>query len=178
MVGANGTGKSTLMHQFANQNRGHNRRITAHRQVWFNSDSVDIAPLGRQQTEQNISSIDRQTQSIGKDDYAAQRTQAIIFDIIESKNIESKRIVDAARIGDMATVQELARAQSPLEKLNDILKIANLNYQVTVSEGSKLVAIRDGYDNYSIAQLSDGENRVEPVGANPFAPKVLAMSPV
>jgi len=166
VTGANGTGKSTLMHQFANQNRGHNRRITAHRQVWFNSDSVDITPLGRLQTELQISNIDRQTQSIWKDDYAAQRSQAIIFDIIESENIESRKIADAARIGDMATVQELAEAQSPLEKLNDILKIANLGYQVSVSEGSKLVAVRDGYDNYSIAELSDGERNALLIAAN------------
>ena len=166
VTGANGTGKSSLMHLFATQNRGRNRRITAHRQVWFNSDSVDITPMKRQQTEQNISNTDEQEQSRWKDDYAAQRSQAIIFDIIDSENVSSRLIAEAARAGNMAEVQELAVAQSPLEKVNDILKIANLNYQVSISEGSKLVAVKQGYDNYSIAQLSDGERNALLIAAN------------
>ncbi|MCU7797065.1 MAG: ATP-binding protein [Candidatus Thiodiazotropha sp. (ex Myrtea spinifera)] len=166
MVGANGTGKSTLMHQFANQNRGHIRRITAHRQVWFNSDSVDITPMGRQQTEQNISSSDRQAQSRWKDDHAPQRAQAIIFDIIDSENVDARKIADAARANNMEAVQQLATEQSPLKKLNDILKVANLGYQVAVSEGSKLVAVKEGYENYSIAELSDGERNALLIAAN------------
>ncbi len=166
MVGANGTGKSTLMHQFANQNRGHIRRITAHRQVWFNSDSVDITPMGRQQTEQQISSSDRQAQSRWKDDLAPQRAQAVIFDIIDSENVDARKIADAARANDMAAVKQLATEQSPLEKLNDILKVANLGYQVAVSEGSKLVAVKVGYENYSIAELSDGERNALLIAAN------------
>lgn len=166
IVGANGTGKSTLMHQFANQNRGRNRRITAHRQVWFNSDSVDITPMGRQQAEQHISNTDWQAQSRWKDDFAAQRSQAIIFDIIDSENIESRRIAEAARRGDLDVVRQLAKAQSPLGKLNDILKIANLNFQIAASEGSRLVAVREGCDNYSIAELSDGERNALIIAAS------------
>ncbi len=154
------------MHHFANQNRGRNRRITAHRQVWLNSDTVDITPVGRQQTEQHISNTDRQAQSRWKDDFAAQRAQAIIFDIIDSENVESRRIAEAARKGDLESVRELAGAQSPLGKLNDILKIANLNFQLAASEGSRLVAVREGYDNYSIAELSDGERNALLIAAN------------
>lgn len=172
MVGANGTGKSTLMHHYSNQNRGHIRRITAHRQVWFNSDSLEITPMGRQQTEQQISSSDRQAQSRWKDDQAAQRAQAVIFDVIDSENIEAREIAAAARANDMEAVQQLAKVKSPLEKLNDIFKIANLDFQVSVSEGSKLVAVKDGYENYSIAELSDGERNALLIAANVLtAPK-------
>ena len=166
VVGANGTGKSTLMHQFANQNGGRNRRITAHRQVWFNSDSVDLTPMKRQQTEQNISNTDQQAQSRWKDDYAAQRSQAIIFDLIDSENVESRRIAEAARREDMDAVKMLASERSPLQKLNDILKIANLDYQVAANEGSRLVAVRQGYESYSIAELSDGERNALLIAAN------------
>ena len=172
MVGANGTGKSTLMHHFANQNSGHIRRITAHRQIWFNSDSVDITPMGRQQTEQAISSSDRQAQSRWKDDHAPARAQAVIFDIIDSQNVDARKIADAARANNMEEVKKLATAQSPLEKLNDILKIANLSFQVSVSMGSKLVAIKEGVDDYSIAELSDGERNALLIAANVLtAPK-------
>ncbi len=45
MLGSNGAGKSTLIHHFGKQNIGHVRRITTHRQVWFNSDAVELLHL-------------------------------------------------------------------------------------------------------------------------------------
>jgi len=157
MVGPNGTGKSTLMHIFTNQNRGNVRRITAHRQVWFNSDSVDITPASRIQTERQITSVDSQEQSRWKDEYAHQRSQATIFDLIDAENIEARKIADAARGGDMEAVASLALNQAPVAMMNDILRISNLHFQISIDAASKLIAIRDGYDPYSIAELSDGE---------------------
>ena len=53
LLGANGTGKSSLMHLFYSENSTSAKRITAHRRVWFDSDTVNITPLMRQQTEQH-----------------------------------------------------------------------------------------------------------------------------
>lgn len=166
LVGANGTGKSSLMQMFASQNGGHVRSITAHRQVWFQSDTVDITPQGRQQTQQNITNQDSQIRSRYRDDYAAQRSQVTIFDLIESENVEARMIAVAARAGNLDEVQELASNQSPLAKMNDILRISNLHFQVDVSEGSKLNAKREGYPSYSIAELSDGERNALLIIAN------------
>ena len=157
MVGPNGTGKSTLMHTFTNQYPGRARRITAHRQVWLNSNSVDITPASRQQMETNITTQDRQEHSRYKDDYAAQRSQATIFDLIDFENVDARKIAEAVRAGKMEEVKVLARSQSPISKMNDILKISNLQFQVDVDQGSKLVAIREGCQPYSVAELSDGE---------------------
>ena len=157
MVGPNGTGKSTLMHMFTKQNHTNVRRITAHRQVWFNSDSVDITPASRIQTEQNITNVDRQEQSRWKDDYAQQRSQATIFDLIDAENIEARKIANAARNGDMDSVSSLALNQAPVAMMNDILRISNLHFQISIGTASKLIAIREGYPPFSIAELSDGE---------------------
>jgi len=157
VLGPNGSGKSTLMQLFASGNHGRVRRLTAHRQVWFQSDAVDLTPQGRLQTENSISAADTQAESRWRDDYAAQRAQAIVFDLIESENIEARRIAEAAREGNLDLVRQLASAKSPISKINEILAISNLHYEVVVSEGGRLEAVRAGHAPYSIAQLSDGE---------------------
>ncbi|MDX1572893.1 MAG: AAA family ATPase [Methylophaga sp.] len=157
LVGANGTGKSTLMHKFATLNPGKVRRITAHRQVWFNSNTMDLTPQGRVQQEQNLNANDQQAEARYRDHHAGARSQITIFDLIDSENVEARKIADAARAGDMATVVELARAQSPLSKMNDILRLSNLDIQIQVSAGTKLMAQRTDVPAYSIAELSDGE---------------------
>ena len=166
MVGPNGTGKSTLMHHFNTQNIGQVRRITAHRQIWLNTDSVDLTPASRQQMEANITQQDRDEQSRYKDNYAHQRSQATIFDLIDYENVDARKIAEAVRAGNMEEVQVLASEQAPISKMNDILRISNLHFQVDVDQGSKLVAIRDGYQPYSIAQLSDGERNALLIIAN------------
>jgi ABC-type cobalamin/Fe3+-siderophores transport system ATPase subunit len=166
LVGANGSGKSTLMQRFSTQNHGKIRRITAHRQVWFNSNTIDLTPASREQSERNILNQDQQAQARWRDDFAAQRAQMTIFDLIDSENVESRKIADAARAGDMATVTALAELQSPMSKMNDILKISNLAIQIHVDQGSKLIAKREGAAPYSIAELSDGERNAILIIAN------------
>ena len=166
LVGANGTGKSTLMYKFATQNANKVRRITAHRQVWFNSNSIDITPAGREQSERNMMSRDQQVDSRWKDDHAAQRSQVTIFDLIDSENVEARKIAKAARLGEMEAVKDLAAIQSPISKMNDILKISNLDFQIKVDMGSKLIAEGKDCPDYSIAELSDGERNALLIIAN------------
>ena len=58
VLGANGTGKSSLMFRFNAQNRGHARKVSAHRQTWMQSDALDLTPSNKLQTEQNIRNQD------------------------------------------------------------------------------------------------------------------------
>ena len=67
MLGANGTGKSSLMFHFNIQNYGRTRRISAHRQTWMNSDALDMTPSTKLQTEQNIQNVDQNAQSRYRD---------------------------------------------------------------------------------------------------------------
>ncbi len=165
LVGANGTGKSTLIHKFANQNVNV-RRITAHRQIWFHSNAVNISPNQRQTTEVNIINTDKQSDSRWRDDYAGQRSQATMFDLIDFENIDARQIAEAVRSDNMERVQKLKGVQAPLSMMNDILKMSNLDFQVKIIEGSKLNAMRDNCLSYSIAELSDGERNALLIIAN------------
>ena len=166
LVGANGTGKSTLMHKFATQNTNKVRRITAHRQVWFNTNTIDLTPAGREQSEKSYTNRDQQAESRWKDDHAAQRSQVKIFDLIDSENVEARKIAEAARSGEMEAVKDLAAMQSPISKMNDILQISNLDFRIKVDKGSKLIAQREGCPDFSIAELSDGERNAILMVAN------------
>ena len=157
LTGANGKGKSMLMHHFSVQNQGKVRRITAHRQVWFNSNSIDLTPASREQSEQNMMSQDIQAHARYRDDHAIQRSQVTLFDLIDAQNIEARKIVEILRSGNLENAQILANSKSPIAKMNDILKISNLDIQIQVEKGSKLLAVRDDNPPYSIAELSDGE---------------------
>jgi len=116
--------------------------------------------------ETNIARRDRQEDSRWKDDFAHQRSQANIFDLIDSENVDARKIAEAVRAGNMEDVETFAREQSPISKMNDILRVSNLHFKVDVDEGSKLIAIREGYAPYSIAQLSDGERNSMLIIAN------------
>ncbi len=166
LVGANGTGKSTLLHHLQVQHIDHARRVTAHRQVWFSSDSLDITPMGRQQTEKHTTNVDRQAQSRWKDELAAQRAQAVIFDLVDSENVEARRVYAAARSGDQDVAMALAATPSPLERLNLALQLGNLDLQVSIEAGTRLAASRSESEKYSAAELSDGERNAILIAAN------------
>lgn len=58
VAGANGSGKSSLIQNFYSQAYGRARKISAHRQTWFASNTLDLTPQGKRNTEQNMMSGD------------------------------------------------------------------------------------------------------------------------
>ncbi len=172
LVGPNGSGKSTLIHHFVTKNPGNVVRVTAHRQVWFKSNSLDLTPAARVLLKNSITQIDQQDQSKWDDSYGNQRSQAIIYDLIDSENVKAREIADAVRDKNMEKANELAKDRSPIKKMNDILRVSNLHFQVIVSKASELVAVRSHDQQYSIAELSDGERNSLLIIANVLtAPK-------
>ena len=53
VLGPNGSGKSALIQHLVSNHKGQNiRRVSAHRQTWLGSGSLDLTPLRRKQFEQ------------------------------------------------------------------------------------------------------------------------------
>ena len=44
VLGANGTGKSSLMYHFSRKHFARSRKISAHRQTWMKTDALDMTP--------------------------------------------------------------------------------------------------------------------------------------
>lgn len=87
ILGANGTGKSSLMQAFASAGGSNTRRITAHRQTWFRSGYPEFAGKQRTDYESSVIGHDQQTSARWMDSYSDQRPQMAIYDLVNSENV-------------------------------------------------------------------------------------------
>ena len=172
VIGANGSGKSSLMQRFFTQHRKNAKRLSAHRQTWFTSNTLDFTPTSRKQTEVQIENADVQEAARWKDDYGSQRLSAAIFDLITADNVRSRKIVEKIDLGALeaalevnkeegmpqivAEALEAKKVESPLKVLNELLKTANLPIKIFIENDEQIFAQKLGGDPYSIAELSDG----------------------
>jgi ABC-type Mn2+/Zn2+ transport system ATPase subunit len=166
ILGANGTGKSSLMQLFTSAGSEKTRRITAHRQTWFRSGSPEFTGSQRATYEQNMFHHDRQINARWMDDYSVQRAQVAIYDLINSENVRAREItraVDAKKIGE---VDRLSTKEGAFLILNRLLRLANLDIIVSVEANDEIMASRTGSKLYSIARLSDGERNAILIAAN------------
>ena len=157
VLGANGSGKSGLISHLFHTHYQTSKRISAHRQTWFTSNTLDLTPHAREDLEQSIRSQDRQEHSRWRQDYAAKRATAAIYDLIDSDTMLARSIADLVRIGDIPAAREKAKSPSPVETVNQLLRLSNLPIEISVEERQKVVARRNHSSPYSVAELSDGE---------------------
>ena len=157
VLGANGTGKSTLMFLFNSQNTGRARKISAHRQTWMNSDALDMTPSAKIQTEQNIQNEDRNQQSRYRDAYAAQRASMTIYELIDAENVRARAMASAYDAGDMNRLEDEASVEAPITVINELLQQSNLPIRITIRENERVMASKNNGPEYSAAELSDGE---------------------
>ena len=182
VVGANGSGKSSLMQQFFTQHRKYAKRISAHRQTWFASNTLDFTPTTRKQTGKQMESADVQENARWMDNYGAQRSSAAIFDLINADNVRSRKIAEKIDLGALEAALaakeeertpqvvtealEAKKEEAPLKVLNELLKTANLSIEIFIENDEQIFARNFGGDPYSIAELSDGERNAVLIGAN------------
>lgn len=157
LLGANGTGKSSLMHRFYSLHHSNARRIAAHRQTWFSSNAVTLSPEQKRQTENQIQHRDSTPEARWKDDFGAQRASIAISDLIDAENVRARSIADAVDNGRMDFAKELSTKAAPIKIINEILRLSNIPIEIAVMENDRVIARKNGGTAYSIAELSDGE---------------------
>lgn len=157
VLGANGSGKSSLMQKFYQDSRPHNRRISAHRQTWFTSNTLDLTPAGKRTTEQNIANTDHGWQSRYMDNYAAARANITVFELIDAQNVRARSIAAAVDAGDIEQACSKSAEEAPLKAINTLLRQSNIPIEIDVIENEQIVARKNGGTPYSVAELSDGE---------------------
>ena len=169
IVGANGSGKSALIQHLVSSNRGNSqiKRISAHRQTWFNSGSIDLTPQRRKQFDQQNTRQEAEDQARWKDDYAQTRQSAVLFDLVAKENARARLI---ARHIDGQNVEEAkkiaAESVSPFDQLNELLALGTLAVTLKNSNDEEILAQhQDAGSQFSIAQMSDGERNAAIIAA-------------
>lgn len=156
ILGRNGTGKSALVHNIVSQipNAVY---IPGSRPSYFDNDSLQITPATRRQMAGNWLTWDRQITSRYRPINGTQRNEKAILDL---QSAETQFKVDAANdirlLGiKSAAIARLQSERSPFDRVNNLMRQANLPTQVIMSAG-EMLAERYG-PTYSIAKMSDGE---------------------
>ena len=166
VLGANGTGKSSLMHRFYTEHRATARRISAHRQTWFNSNAVTLSPEQKRNTEHSIQNTDASHEARWKDDYAAQRANIAIYDLIDAENVRARSIATAVDGDDINLAKELSKKDAPIKIINELLRLSNIPVEISVRQNEQVLASKSGGTPFSIAELSDGERNALLIAAN------------
>jgi ABC-type cobalamin/Fe3+-siderophores transport system ATPase subunit len=156
VLGANGTGKSSLMQHLYSHNRTNARWISAHRQTWFKSSAINMSPADRRTLGSNIEGMDIQVNSRWMDNYSEYRATMSIYDIVDAENIRARLIANAVDGKNLELAQEYATKDAPIRVVNELLRLSNILIEIAIVD-DQVVASKLGGEHYSIAQLSDGE---------------------
>ena len=156
VLGANGTGKSSLMQRIFSTYRTNAVRILAHRQTWFNSNSLEISSLQKREYETHIANNDANPQSRWRDDYSSQRATIALYDLIDAENIRARAISNAVDLKNMDIAVSLEAKDALIKQINELLKLSSIPISISVHASDQIIASRNGGVGYSIAELSHG----------------------
>lgn len=165
-VGANGSGKSSLVYQLSRSSDANVKRISAHRQNWLASSSSNLSAQQRQQQDQNIRNSEQQIHSRWKEDYAGYKPNISIFDLVDAENVRARSIAKAMDSGDTDAAVELAKKVAPLNLINEILRDSNFSVSIEIRDNGELYARNQSGAEYGIAEMSDGERNALLIAAD------------
>lgn len=166
VLGANGTGKSSLMQAFFAPHYATARRISAHRQTWFATSNLNLSPEDRRNTEKHIRGSDSHIQSRWKDDYSSQRANIAIYDLMDAENVRARTITQAVDADNFDLAKELRKKDAPIKIINELLRLSSIPVVISVHQHEQVMASKSGSIPYSVAELSDGERNALLIAAN------------
>ena len=159
IVGPNGSGKSALIQQFVSEIGGNKiKRISAHRQTWLPSGTINLTPAQRKDFERQNFKYNRNYQSRYADPYAETELSAILFDLDNKYNIINESIAQDVRQQNMEKATETAlESPSPFDQINELLDHSRLTVKLERAEDRSILARHLRGESFDIAKMSDGE---------------------
>ena len=156
-LGANGSGKSSLLHKLERDFHGRSvKRMTAHRQTSMPSSEPDVTQRQRQEHQNQLNQWSLSDESRWRGDYESSKTMMALFGLLEAEHVDNAKIAAAAREGDLESTAALASQPSPLVRTSELLAQAGISITI-VNEDGTLIAYKSDGLSYGIAEMSDGE---------------------
>lgn len=168
VLGANGSGKSALIHKLYSEHKNLARLIAAHRQIWFPSDSPDLTRARKNQLQQMMKDSDSQPQSRWRDNHSGDRTTMAISSLMDAENVRARAIAGAVDKGDCESIRKLKMKPAPITLINDLLKKSSLPINIFVRDPENLRVKKNSVGEYGASELSDGERNALLIAANVF----------
>ncbi len=150
VLGANGTGKSAFLTHI-NTKFTHVKRILAHRQLALEDNGIDLRSTHMNNYKINIDQFNRTPEARCSPRYLREVPQMILSDLISINNQYNQSIIEAIKAGEV-----VENILSPLDKLNNLLQLSNLEISIT-TDLNKFYASKNSSPRYSIVNLSDAE---------------------
>ena len=156
ILGRNGTGKSALVQHFVSELGARAVYIPGSRPSYFDSEAPNMTQAMRLQYAQNSQGWDSSPESRWRSISGTQRNEKAVHDLQTKETTYKIDAADDIQCNGVnsTAIALLQSALSPLDKINSLLKQANLPITLVMKNG--LMASRDG-DIFSIARMSDGE---------------------
>ena len=156
VIGANGVGKSSLMHFFYTQNSHNGHRIAGHRQANFHDKELGTYGQSRSQINENNRKEDLSAEAIWKVSNNT-RNSASLLKFMDAQNAYTQNIYDLLSQDPTEDLTgHLKNNQAPLDQLNHVFSIANMGVKFRLVENNLKVSKNDS-PLYSVPELSDGE---------------------
>jgi energy-coupling factor transporter ATP-binding protein EcfA2 len=171
VLGANGTGKSSLMHECNRLYHTHSRWLSAHRQNWFESEAINLSPQGKRHVETSNHNASLLPDSRWKELNGSARADAAIYDLVDAENRLAREIGLAVRAENHQLAQQLGKKDAPVEIINRLLKSSNVPIELSVEGDGHVMASKSGSGHFSIVRLSDGERNALLIAANVLTAK-------
>ena len=168
IVGANGSGKSSLMQRLTvDAGDKKIKWIAAHRQTWFDSGNIDFTPAARQEYNRDTPRYNTFPEARWRDLRAIPNLNAVLFDLVAKENTINESIVHHVRNEDASQAYELStKLPSLIYQINELLNHGGLTVTLEKNGNQNLLARHPQEEPFSIAEMSDGERSAVIIAAH------------
>lgn len=164
ILGANGTGKSSLIYYILRHFSEANV-ISAHRATWFTDESFSLNGNTKEQFEGWIKSSLQSDTARWKEDYYLDKPKVSLLNLTDSVNERAREITKLVDNDLLEEVKKVRSEPSVLNKVNELFRSCNLNLELEIVSNSQINAKKDGH-TYSISKMSDGERNALLIASN------------